>query len=373
MNGGSWEPDFEVVLRFVRRRWWSEVKDLLMESQGERLAFDDLDLDKDLAELGNAVGPTVLARLAVRSLTAAAPEPEDDPALRAVEAPEPALARAFVRLLGANLAFTLRSDEVLLALAASANAAAPKLEPSVLGALLSRARSARDARALIARSSLPAAMKAEATSAVKSLARAGDFAVLHARTSPEELGEGLARLHARRELAPAPWGAGSAERAVATRPRGGFSTLVVPGGVPRELAAQLSGAAPGLGRIVWCERAGDAARFAVFEGGRVVDDETRLAARVGQPLERDDVMGALRALGITAHDEAAPGELTSFVFEDYATETSGPASLRKQRAVGLAFLPAKEARRLEREAERDRDRRKSRERERKRAKGRPRK
>jgi len=218
-------------------------------------------------------------------------------------------------------------------------------------------------------------MKAEALAAVKPLARAGSFAVLHARTSPEELGEGLARLHARRELAPAPWGAASAEaeRAVATRPRGGFSTLVAPGGVSRELAAQLSGAAPGLGRIVWVERAGDVARFAVFEGARVVDDETKLAARIVGPAGLDDVMGVIRALGITAHDEAAPGELTSFVFEDYATESSGPASLRKQRAVGLAFLPVKEARRLEREAERDRDRRKSRERERKRAKGRPRK
>jgi len=346
----DWETDLEVALRVLARRWEKEVSDLVSASLGERLAFDDLDLDDDLDEITRAVGQEKLARLARRGLAAGAPEREDDPAIRALGG-DTGTARAFLRLMAANLAFVLRTDELLQLLARSAKEGAPpRISPADVGALLSRARSARWARNFLSGLfSLSEKEREEALASVKPSARKGDFSVLHARTSPEEVGAALSRLLKRdRKLVSAPWGTRKTrdqdsvdERYVVTERRGGWSTLVAPGGVSRELATTLS-QAPFLGRVAWAASEGGAHHFSVLESGRTIDDDARLAASLGA-LEPDDVSGALRALGIVAHDELAPGEPTPLVFEEYVApgKSSSPSRLRRMRAQGFAFSLAR--------------------------------
>jgi hypothetical protein len=325
MSGADWHTDFEVATRFFRRRWFDEVQDLLEASRGEALAFDDLDLDSDLMELGTAVSTDRLRQLALRGLG------DDERVLQTIEA-EPALARAFLRLMAVNLAFHLRTDDLLLALVASAeNGPPPRLAPSDLGGLLVRARSARRARELVV--SLPFSRREPALAAIEPSFVPGTWSVLHARATTAELGEAVERILARRKLVSVPWAkAPGGERFVATRRRGGWTTLVSSRGVDRELAQEVSSI---LAPVAWAERTDDAARFTLFERQRAVDEQTGL----------DEVSGALRALGVTAHDLKAPGKHVSLEFEDYARPgENSPARLRKLNALGLAFLPPDEAR-----------------------------
>lgn len=341
----SWELDFEVALRVLRRRWWEEVADLLDRSSAEVVAFDELELDEDLEELGNAVSSAKLVRFAERCLGAQGPEPEDDPALRVLEAP-PAKARAFLRLLGANLAFALRTDTLLAALVASLSGPAPRLEPAVVGGLLARARSARWTREALG--SLPSDRREAALQGIVPGARAGDFSVAHARSTPEALGEAIGRVLASKgDLVPVDWGVrksreedSAQERWLVSLPRNGWCTVIARGGVSRDFAQALSGRSPALGRVVWAERAGERPRFAVFESSRLQDDEEKLLERVPD-LSPDDVAGALRTLGIVAHDPLSSAATQSLVFADYVAEgrSSSPARLRRQGVVGFAFSP----------------------------------
>jgi hypothetical protein len=338
----AWESDFEVALRFFRRRWWDEVQDLLDRSRGATLAFDDLDLDVDLTELSGAMGMEKLARLARRGLDAPTPEEVMDPAIRALEHDDLPRARAFVRLIAANLAFALRTDELLASLIAST--LEPRLDEAALGALVARTRSARVARVLLA--SRPAA-----AAAVEPSARDGDWQCVHVRAETDAVGEALARVHAKRGHSAARWTERHAKqpliRYAVTRPRLGWVTLLAPGGIERAFAQELAGAAPSLSRVVWTERKGDVAHFARFEGSRLVDDDQRLAERLSSSVELDDVTGALRALGIVAHDVKAPGHVVPLSYEGIA---SGDASVKLTRATGFAFLPKAETERLDRAA-----------------------
>src|SRR5581483_1444711 len=179
-----------------------------------------------------------------------------------------------------------------------------------------RARSARRARELAG--ALPEPLRAEALAAIEPLAIAGDWSVLHARSTQEELGEAVERVLARKQLVAVPWGrAPDAERFVATRRRGGWVTLLGAKGVERELAAELSTI---LGTILWAERKGDEARFARFERKQLAEELSGL----------DEVAGALRAHGVTAHDPKAPGKVVSLSWPDYAPPGErSPARLRR--------------------------------------------
>jgi len=326
----AWETDEELALRFLARRWLPEVEDLLERSQGELLAFDDLDLDGDLDELTNAVSRERLRRLALRGLMRTLAD--EDPEVKAVDA-EPGVARAFVRLVAANLAFALRTDDLLAALVANAaSGAPPRMAPRDVGALLARARSARKARELVATLEEPA--RTEALAAIAPSSIDGDYAVLHARVPTEELAEAVERVMTRRGLVAVPWiKAPRAERYIATRRRGGWSTLLHATGVERALAQELSTI---LGPVAWAEKKGEAMSFALFERGKATSEETVL----------DEASGALRALGITAHDGLAPGKKVPLAWLDYVPEgENSPARLRKMSAVGIALLPKDEARR----------------------------
>jgi len=325
----DWEPDFEVALRFLWRRWDRDLSDLLEETVGPALVFDDLDLDNDLNELETAVSRERLRRFALRGLLHE--ESSDDPALAALEC-EPALARTFVRLMAANLAFALRTDDLLVALVENArNGPAPRLDPSDVGRLLSRARSARRARELV--QALPEEARTSALEAIEPMMVAHDFSLLHARTTTDELGSILERALAKRSLVSVPWiKARSGERYVVTRRRGGWVTLLSANGVARELARELSLI---LSPVVWAEKKGEAASFVLFERGRGLDETS----------DPDEVGGSLRALGIVAHDTKAPGKVCSLVYEEYVPRgENSPARLRKMSALGFAFLPPGEAR-----------------------------
>jgi hypothetical protein len=327
----DWDTDFELAVRFFRRRWFDEVGDILEGSQGASLAFDDLDLDNDLLELENAVSRDKLRKLALRGLLHA--EVEGDKALLAVEA-EPGDARAFVRLISANLAFTLRTDDLLEALVENASRGPePRLPARALGEILSRARSARRARELVA--ALHEPQRGEALAAIEPLSVAHDFSVIHARGTTDELGAAVERVLARRSLVPVPWiKAKDATRYVATRRRGGWVTLLGPTGVDRELAQELSTI---LGPVLWAEKKAETASFARFERGKAVDEQT----------DPDEVSGALRAMGVTAHDPKAPGKVVSLLYGEYVPEGErSPARLRRMSALGLAFLPPADARKV---------------------------
>lgn len=327
----DWVADFELALRFFRRRWFDEVTDLLEGSKGAALAFDDVDLDNDLLELENAVSRDKLRRLALRGLLRT--EGPADRAMAAVES-EPDLARAFVRLVAVNLAFTLRTDDLLEALVAHvARGPEPRLQARTLGELLARARSARRARELAA--ALPEPLRAEALGAIEPVGVAHDFSVIHARAATDELGSAVERVFARRELVSVPWvKAPAGERFVVTRRRGGFTTVLGPRGVDRELARELSTI---LGPVFWAEKKGDAVSFARFERGKVQEEQT----------DPDEASGALRAAGVTVHDPRSPGKVVSLFYTDYVPEGErSPARLRRMSALGLAFLPKAEARKV---------------------------
>ncbi|MEZ0229858.1 MAG: hypothetical protein ACAI25_14620, partial [Planctomycetota bacterium] len=122
------------------------------------------------------------------------------------------------------------------------------------------------------------------------------------------------------------------DRLVATRRRGGWVTLLGEKSLERDLAAELSMI---LGPVAWAERKGDEASFARFERKKAVEEAAGL----------DEASGALRALGITAHDMKAPGKAVSLTFAHYAPPGErSPSRIRKMSALGLAFLPPKEAR-----------------------------
>jgi hypothetical protein len=337
-----WDTDSEVIVRVLRRRWWDEVHDLLGQSSADTLAFDELELDDDRAELERAVGVRKVALFAARALGDAGEEGDGDPALRALEAP-PAEGRAFLRLLGANLAFALRSDELLAALVRAVKGPPPRIAPDTLGALLGRARSARWARETLGALEEPA--RTRALEAVRPAVRGGDFAVLHAVATAESLGGAIGRTLSHEGLALVEWGVrrtkerdSADERYLVTRPSGGWVTVIARGGISRERAQSISRAAPALGRVVSAERSGERARFAIFEGGRATLDEEKLRERLGS-LELDDVAGELRALGISIHDPASNAGATSLVFEDYVAEgrSSSPARLRRLGVEGFAF------------------------------------
>ena len=151
------DPKLELVLRYLKHRWLRDIADQITGSEGEEiLAFEDLDLDRDMIELARVTGTDLLKRFADCVLAAPGDLDLSGRALASLSPElEPSEAQIFLRIVALNLAFRLRTDELLAALCAyTASGPAPRLAPGVLGALLGRARSERDARALLEASPL---------------------------------------------------------------------------------------------------------------------------------------------------------------------------------------------------------------------------
>ncbi|MGE0711325.1 MAG: hypothetical protein AB7N76_08830 [Planctomycetota bacterium] len=299
-----------LALVFFKRRWQTDVADLLERTAREGvLAFDDVDMDNDLLELLRVAGREVLGGIASEVLAARGPLPEAELAPLGPELAGPA-AEAFLRLLAANLAFRLRSDELLAALVAFAGEAPPpRLAPACLGRLLARCRSLRDARALIAAGPLGEAERQAAleATAIRELDLRG--ARLHVQAGPEALERALER--AMRPRARLGWTQGLSaldrRRLLAHKQRGGWFTLLEEGDAPPpELARDLAREG-GVERAAWFRRSeGEEDELRVYEGTRLVLDREQLAARIGGPPEADDLVGALRALGVTDLDPDHP-------------------------------------------------------------------
>lgn len=302
---------------------------------GERLALDDVDMDNDLRELVRVAGREALVGLAREVLRAREPLPD----CRAVQGLGPELdaeyAALFLRLVAVNLAFRLRTDGLLADLLAfAAEAPAPRPDPAAIGALLARARSVAAARALIEASPLSDSEREAALQAAVVGPVPVEGARLHLAGTHDAVARALER--ALRPATAVPWslvgGGAGLRRFLALRPRGDFVTVLEEGDrPPAELADHLARAG-GLSRVVWASfsPAGDDLR--VLEGNALALDRALLAARLGREPERDDVTGALRALGVLDLDPDHPRGIPKLTFAGAST-----ADLKKRNMRAYAF------------------------------------
>lgn len=287
------------------------MEDLLQAGVGaDTLAVDDIDLDTDMQELAHAASPTALGELALWTLGLRAPLPPGHPALNAL-APELSPERAWVFLLvvAVNLAFRLRSDELLRALAAHAGQGlAPRLDPTRLGELLVRARSARQATALLAAAPLADDARAAAQAAAVAPPPPPPGSRLHVEAAGHETVLQALCLALNGEPHPPVGAPPDARGFMLLRRRGGFVTVLGQGDrIEPELARELAGK-QGISRVIRAElpqpvdllhpEPSGALELLVLAGRRVVLDTAGLAARLGEAPTPDDLTGELLALGV---------------------------------------------------------------------------
>jgi hypothetical protein len=296
-------PTAPLALTFFKRRWLDDVVDLLVETlETDVFAFDDIDLDNDLLELLRVTGRVRLCEMAREVLDAREPLPESAGLAALAPDMEGDAAQVFLRLLGVNLAFRFRSDELIASLIAfAAEGPQPRLLPADLGQLLARARSVREARVLIEASPLSAEERESALAAteIKALDLAG--ARLHVQADAEALERALDRAMRPRTRHGWTQGLGSAERRrfLAHKRRGEWFTLMEEGDAPSPELAKALAKESGIQRVAWVRFAeGEEPDILLIEGTRVVVDAQGLAAQVGAQPSADDVSGLLRGLGV---------------------------------------------------------------------------
>ncbi len=331
------DPKLELVLRYLKLRWLRDIADQITGSDGaEILAFEDLDLDRDMIELARVTGTQLLTRFA--SFVLASPG-DLDLSGRALASLSPELkpseAQIFLRIVACNLAFRLRTDELLTSLCSyTASGPGPRLAPAVLGALLARARSERDGRALLEASPLTgdALEAAQATATPEPMTL--DGAWLHVDLDDEALDKVVPR--ALLPTQPLPWTRAitvpGATKLLALRRRGGWRTLL---GETDRLDLDLGKAlikakAP---RVVWASFGAAGLGLQVLEGTRTVLDLESLEAKIGAPPSADDVAGVLRGLGILDLDPDHPRGVSELTF---AANVEKCLSKRNSRAWAFA-------------------------------------
>lgn len=304
-----------LLVTFFKRRWVNDVADLIEETFAREdgcLSFDDVDMDNDFRELKRVVGPEALGELASGVLRAEG----ELPAGMALEALAPELegdvGRVFLQLLAVNLAFRLRTPELLADLAAySAQGPAPHLAPADLGGLLGRAQLSVDARRLIEEAGFEDEAQAEALAAlaVPELDLLGTR--IHVQTAElETLEKAIERALRPRDRVGWTQGVGqpSRRRLLAHKQRGGWFTLLEEGDAPPlELAAELAKTS-GVTRVAWIKvgLTPDELDLRVLEGTRTTLDRAGLMARLGGEVSAQDAAAALRALGVLDLDPGHP-------------------------------------------------------------------
>lgn len=265
----------------------------MLASESPALPLEDLDLDHDLPELEGAVGKAALAAVTRELLERR--EVVCEPSL----APEIEGARAqrFLQLVALNLAFRLRTDELLAALCGwVANGPAPRLAARDLGRLLVRARSRRAALALLAASPLSEAERREAEAAVVPPALDLEGARLFLRCESQDAAASVLAAAVGGKHVPFATAPEEARRFVLLRRRGGWVTVLGENdAVEPELARSLASRA-GVSRAAWMRSPG---ALLVFEGRRAV-------LELANAEEPDDVAGELRKLGVLDLDPDHP-------------------------------------------------------------------
>ncbi|MBL4847219.1 MAG: hypothetical protein JKY65_17000 [Planctomycetes bacterium] len=295
-----------LLVTFFKRRWLGDVLDLIEETfarEDGALSFDDIDMDNDFRELVRVTGPQALSELASGVLRA-----EDElPAGMALEALAPELegdlALVFLQLLAANLAFRLRTPELLADLAAfSAREGSPRLAPSDLGALLGRCMLEPDARRLIEAAGFEAEDQAEALAALSVTEVDLIGTRIHVLGDLEALEKGLDRALRPRERAGWTQGVGqpSRRRLLAHKQRGGWFTLLEEGDVPPLELAQALATTAGVNRVAWIQvgLTPEDLDLRVLEGTRTTLDRAGLTALVGAEADAGDAAAFLRSLGV---------------------------------------------------------------------------
>lgn len=303
-----------LLVTFFKRRWVNDVLDLIEETferEDGILSFDDVDMDNDFRELKRVTGPEALSELASGILRA-----EDElPAGMALEALAPELegdvGLVFLKLLAVNLAFRLRTPELLADLAHSAALGpAPRISPTDLGGLLGRCQLASDAKALIEGAGFEDEAKAEALAALAlpELDLLGTR--IHVKTDLETLEKALDRALRPRDRAGWTVGVGqpSRRRLLAHKQRGGWFTLLEEGDTPPlELATELVKMS-GVATVAWIKvgLSEDELDLRVLEGTRTILDTAGLKTRLGGEVTAQDAAAALRSLGVLDLDPGHP-------------------------------------------------------------------
>jgi len=303
-----------LLVTFFKRRWVNDVADLIEETftrEDGYLSFDDVDMDNDFRELKRVVGPAALGEFASGVLRAEG----ELPAGMALEALAPELegdvGRVFLQLLSVNLAFRLRTPELLADLAASAaKGSAPHLSPSDLGGLLARCQLSCDARRLIEEAGFEDEDQAAALAALElpELDLLGTR--IHVLTDLETLEKGIDRAMRPRDRAGWTVGVGqpSRRRLLAHKQRGGWFTLLEEGDAPPLELAQELAKVGGVTRVAWVKVGleADELDLRVLEGTRTTLDRAGLMARLGGEASAQDVAAALRSLGVLDLDPGHP-------------------------------------------------------------------
>lgn len=328
----------ELALRYLKHRWRGPVD----AARAGTLTLADVDLDPDWGELQRAVGVAALEAMSLELLRTAG-LPDDARPLRAL-APEldPGAARGVLSLFALNVAFRLRTDATLGGLVGSLEAPGlPRPAADVVGGLLSRARSARAARALVAAAAdVSQATREAVAAAVRPRPAPPAGARLHLEAEQEPATRALEA--ALRPRAPAAWSkaGSSARRLLMLRRTGGWITVLAEDeALERELAPRLARAG-GVRRAAWSRFGGGEPDLLVHEGARALLDRAALEAQQGAPPDDDDVAGALRAMGVLDLDPDHPRGPTGLRFADHAG--GGPPlgferRLRKRGLRPLAF------------------------------------
>ncbi|MCA8920270.1 MAG: hypothetical protein KDD82_00595 [Planctomycetes bacterium] len=299
--------DGALVARYLKHRWVRDVADLLQASSPAALAFDDVDMANDWAELRRLANRSALEALCVAWLEADAVD-----APGALAALEPELegerAQAFLQLVAGNLAFHLRSTPALRAwLARSCRRAPFSLPLADLGRLLVRCQGARVVHGWLEGVAEPA--RSELREAAQPLsAPAVDVLLVEGEQQAVEDALPAACGGERKAYSRAPEGAW---RHAILPPRRGFCAVLREGDrIPQAVAERLRHRA-GIQRVAWLGLGGEAPALWLHAPGA----EPELPP---QPWTADDVAGAARALGAVALDPGHARAPQAWAFAYYA-------------------------------------------------------
>lgn len=318
----------ELALRYLKYRWSRPAE----AARAGSLALADVDLDPDWTELERAVGVSALEAIVVALLGLAAPPAAEARFMRALTPDlEGEAARAFLSLFALNVAFRIRSDATLTALVASLEAPGlPRPAPAIVGRLLARARSMREARALIAAAPLTAPVREAALAGlVTPLEPPPAGARLHLEAEQDIAQRALAAALRPRALVTWSRAGTAARRLLLLRRTGGWVSVVASDeALERDLVPRLARVS-GVRRAAW-SCFGEAPDLLVQEGTRVVLDRATLEARAGEAPTADDVAGALRGIGVLDLDPEHPRGRTAL---RYAEQVGGGPPLGIERRL----------------------------------------
>jgi len=330
----------ELIVRFLRLRWWGTVEDLVA-GVTQDITFDDLDLDLDLDELLRAVSRTQLEEFVRQVLLCEQPLSAEHALIQPVEAPLPE-ARAFLVLMAVNLAILgLGETGRGLILGHLKSASEPRFRSlSALGEMLARTLPLSRARRWI-EEHLSEPDQALALASCGADVHQPTEPLIHVPTDAAALAGAVTQILERQGLIRCPWGSTKATIRLAGARRGGrFATLI--GSIDNlkileKLACGLSEEKHhGTAILVNLEAPG---RVQEYRRGKLRNEDLG-----SEEKDAVELIGGLLERGVRVYDRRAPRSIEHLSYRAFA-----PAIKARMKAEGgpraLAFAPGTRRRR----------------------------